>query len=188
MLAPTLLFLSTFVVVLALGLQQINVERRHIVAAALTSPVIGLATWVQVKLIAWPTTTADFLAYLVGGSAGIACSIWVHPHLLAFASRVRHGQLTRAAETLKRVGQQLALIRDRLDASRMAHQLADDEARVRITTACRAEGMGRLTWYDTQRVNVCIEDQESLDEAVCYLRLRRQLAVHPVQAHLVRPL
>lgn len=74
-----LLFAATFAAVLTLGIQQINVEQRHMLAAAATSPLIGIAHLVLFKVLPGPTGALEIAAYLAGGSAGIVAGIWAHP-------------------------------------------------------------------------------------------------------------
>ena len=72
-----LLFVSTFVVVFALGFQQQNVTGGHYIAAFFTSFVIGLAYLSLYKLMP-DATPSQIAAYLGGGPFGIMSSMWVH--------------------------------------------------------------------------------------------------------------
>lgn len=83
-----LLFAASFAVVFTLGVQQINVERRSMLAAAITSPMIGLSSIVLYKLLPGPTGPLDLFAYLAGGAAGIVASIWAHPLLVRLFQRL----------------------------------------------------------------------------------------------------
>lgn len=76
-----LLFGATFVVVFALGIQQLNVTADYLVAAFVTSMFISSANLVLFKLLPGPTTALDFTAYTLGGSCGIVASMRVHPWL-----------------------------------------------------------------------------------------------------------
>lgn len=72
-----ILFVSTFALVFALGLQSLNVNGGHYKAAFLTSFVIGGANMVLLKL--GPNANAlEIAAYLAGGPLGIVCSMWAH--------------------------------------------------------------------------------------------------------------
>lgn len=73
------LFASTFALVFFLGLQSLNVNRGHYLAAFITSFGIGASNLVVLKLA--PNATAvEMVAYLTGGPFGIAASMWVHRH------------------------------------------------------------------------------------------------------------
>lgn len=182
-----LLFAASFVVVLALGLQQINVERRSILAAALTSPLIGLATFVQIKLIPGPTDVLDVLGYLLGGSAGIVSAIALHPHLLRLAGRwvprtVEWVPPHPPAPTLNDRAEHLS------ETIRLAMAIADDAARCEIELYCPPAGLpGNYHWHDTQAPT---SDDPSLAEgiaqALAYLTRRDRVVRHPVRGYLVR--
>ena len=73
------LFASTFSLVFFLGLQSLNVNRGHYLAAFLTSFGIGASNLIVLKLA--PNATAvEMAAYLTGGTFGIVASMWVHRH------------------------------------------------------------------------------------------------------------
>lgn len=71
------LFVSTFVLVFALGLQSLNVNGGHYLAAFLTSFLIGGANLVVLKLAPNATPT-EIIAYLSGGPLGIVASMAAH--------------------------------------------------------------------------------------------------------------
>lgn len=71
------LFVSTFVLVFALGLQSLNVNGGHYLAAFLTSFLIGGANLVVLKL-APNATLPEIVAYLCGGPLGIVASMAAH--------------------------------------------------------------------------------------------------------------
>lgn len=71
------LFISTFVLVFALGLQSLNVNGGHYVAAFVTSFAIGGANLVLFKL-APEASGAEIAAYLTGGPFGIVCAMHAH--------------------------------------------------------------------------------------------------------------
>lgn len=77
------LFLSSFLLVFALGLQSLNVNGGHYAAAFFTSFLIGAGNLIVLKLApnAGPT---EMLAYLAGGPLGIICSMVFH----AYAKRI----------------------------------------------------------------------------------------------------
>lgn len=79
------LFASTFALVFALGLQSLNVNGGHRVAAFLTSFAIGGSNLVLYKL-APDAGGIEIAAYLIGGPLGIVCSMRAHPHLVRFFS------------------------------------------------------------------------------------------------------
>lgn len=73
------LFASTFALVFFLGLQSLNVNRGHYLAAFLTSFGIGASNLIVLKLA--PNATAvEMAAYLTGGPFGIVASMWAHRH------------------------------------------------------------------------------------------------------------
>lgn len=79
----TLLILAcTFGVVLALGLQSLNVNGGHHLMAAVTSFAIGTFNLALLKLVPQPTTVFDNAAYLLGGPIGILVAMKLHPHLV----------------------------------------------------------------------------------------------------------
>lgn len=74
------LFASTFALVFFLGLQSLNVNRGHYIAAFLTSFGIGASNLIVLKLA--PNATAvEMAAYLTGGPFGIVASMWAHRYL-----------------------------------------------------------------------------------------------------------
>ncbi len=89
------LFVSTFILVFALGAQSLNVNNGHYVAAALTSFVIGSGQMILYKL-APDASWSEIAAYLMGGPFGITASMWAHPHLVRIIKKekiiVRNGQ------------------------------------------------------------------------------------------------
>lgn len=71
------LFVSTFILVFALGLQSLNVNGGHYMAAFFTSFLIGVGNLVVLKLA--PTATGtEIAAFLSGGPLGIICAMKVH--------------------------------------------------------------------------------------------------------------
>ena len=74
-----ILFVSTYMLVLALGLQSLNVNGGHKVMAALTSLAIGTANLAVLKVMPGPTGWMEIAAYLTGGPLGIVTSMAIHP-------------------------------------------------------------------------------------------------------------
>jgi len=74
-----LIFACTFGVVLALGLQSLNVNGGHHVMAVATSFLIGTFNLALLKLVPQPTTVFDNAAYLLGGPIGILFAMKLHP-------------------------------------------------------------------------------------------------------------
>jgi len=73
------LFGSTALLVLALGLQSLNVNNGHIKAAVLNSFLIGAGNLILYKLA--PTATPlEMAAFLCGGPVGIYIAMRLHPN------------------------------------------------------------------------------------------------------------
>ena len=77
-----ILFGTTFALVFALGLQSLNVNGRHYVAASITSFLIGSANLVLFKTLPGPTSGVELLAYLMGGPVGIVAAMHSHPAMV----------------------------------------------------------------------------------------------------------
>ena len=87
-----LLFISTFVTVFALGLQSLNVNGGHYVAAFFTSFLIGAGNVVVLKLV--PTAdVGQIVAYLAGGPVGIIASMWFHQRTIGRKREAREAGL-----------------------------------------------------------------------------------------------
>ena len=179
-----LLFAATFAAVCTLGLQQINVERRWMIAAAATSPLIGLAHLALFKVLPGPTDALEIAAYLAGGSAGIVASIWAHPRLVALLRR-RAPAPTAAAAPSPTLQQQAERLGETL---RLATRIADESARADVESWCSFDRLGNHTWYDTRSTPDLhgLEEAQIVATALRYLRLRDRVVIHPTQAHLVR--
>jgi hypothetical protein len=76
------LFASTFILVMALGLQSLHVNRGHHIAAFITSFAIGTGNLVLLKIVPGDTTAIDVAAYLLGGPFGIVTAMWLHPRIV----------------------------------------------------------------------------------------------------------
>lgn len=75
------LFASTFFMVFALGIQQLNVHQNHRAAAMFTSLFIGASQMVLFKL-APSADWAEIAAFLSGGPFGIYAAMAAHPWLV----------------------------------------------------------------------------------------------------------
>ena len=75
-----ILFASSFLLVFFLGMQSLNVNRGHYVAAFFTSFGIGVGNLVLYKL-APHAGTAEMAAYLLGGPFGILTAMRSHAWL-----------------------------------------------------------------------------------------------------------
>jgi hypothetical protein len=72
-----IVFAATYVSVFTLGLQSLNVNGRHYLAAGVTSIFIGGGHLLLYR--AMPSAAAPEIAsYLAGGVTGICSSIWFH--------------------------------------------------------------------------------------------------------------
>jgi hypothetical protein len=80
------LFASTFCLVFALGVQQLNVQHGHMAAAFCTSLAIGTAQLALFKL-APDASGTEIAAYLAGGPLAIVCAMKAHPWLRRKFSR-----------------------------------------------------------------------------------------------------
>jgi hypothetical protein len=76
-----ILFISTFVVVFALGFQSLNVNNGHYKAAFMTSFAIGSGNLMILKIV--PNGNLLLMAvYLLTGPLAIVASMWVHKRTL----------------------------------------------------------------------------------------------------------
>ena len=71
------IFVSTFVLVFALGFQSLNVNGGHYRAAFLTSFGISISNLVLFKTLP-QADVVQIAAYLLGGPFGIVCSMAAH--------------------------------------------------------------------------------------------------------------
>lgn len=75
-----ILFASSFALVFGLGLQSLNVNGGHYMAAAVTSLLIGAMQMVTLQL--GPNAGAvEIAGYLAGGPFAIVASMWFHRHV-----------------------------------------------------------------------------------------------------------
>lgn len=92
-----LIFGATFLSVFTLGLQSLNVNQGHYVAAAVTSFFIGTGHILLYKYMPG-ADLAELLGYWAGGIAGITSSIWFHKRAKAWLSfRIARWKARRAA-------------------------------------------------------------------------------------------
>lgn len=78
-LPAVLLFLSSLFMVFLLGIQSLNVNGGHYLAAALTSFLIGICNFFVLRYV--PNSNFSLLpaaAYVAGGPIGIVVSMWFH--------------------------------------------------------------------------------------------------------------
>jgi uncharacterized membrane protein (DUF2068 family) len=87
-----ILFLSTWALVLFLGLQSLNVNGGHRLLACLTSFGIGAANLTVLKIMPGPTSTIEILAYLAGGPIGIVTSMLIHPWMVRILGSKKGGR------------------------------------------------------------------------------------------------
>lgn len=87
-----ILFLSTWALVLFLGLQSLNVNGGHRLLACLTSFGIGAANLTVLKIMPGPTSTIEILAYLAGGPIGIVTSMLIHPWMVRVLGNKKGGR------------------------------------------------------------------------------------------------
>lgn len=104
-----LLFSSTFVLVFALGLQSLNVNGGHYVAACVTSLVIGSANLVVLRIA--PTATwTEIAAYLLGGPLGIMASMAMHGRLVRKVAKAdAWAEFREVAEAMVRANAELRI-------------------------------------------------------------------------------
>lgn len=77
-----LIFACSFGVVLALGLQQLNVSGGHYLAAFVTSLAIAGCNLALLKLVPQPTGALEVAGYLFGSPLGILVAMYLHPRLV----------------------------------------------------------------------------------------------------------
>lgn len=78
-----LVFASTYVSVFTLGLQSLNVNQGHYLAAAVTSFFIGTGHIFLYKYM--PSSgVPELVGYYLGGILGITTSIWFHKRVRAW--------------------------------------------------------------------------------------------------------
>ncbi len=194
------LYLASFVVVFALGFQQMNVVASMYRMAFATSLVIGVSQLVQFKLLPQPTGWLDVAGYLLGNACGIVCAMKAHPALMRWRTKRATDRATRAAADAAPP----ASVRDRLRAAgdvfeperAVTVERANLEADIAIDAAvhllerfCNVVPLGRLAYFDTADT-VCLgldtPNVAHLTRALRYLELRDALLFHPQKRTLVR--
>ena len=80
-----ILFVSQFVFIFLLGIQQLNIMRGYYVAAAFTSLLLGICGWFAIGIIAESTTydltSFTFFSYIVAGPVAIISAMKFHSYL-----------------------------------------------------------------------------------------------------------
>lgn len=186
---PALLFAASFAVVFSLGLQQINVERRSMLAAALTSPLIGISSIVLYKVLPGPTAWLDLVAYLAGGMAGIVASMWLHPLMLRLWVRLFGPPAPRpedAEDAELFASWNRSMEERRLEERVLAAEIADESSRSDLACFCTFTVTNGEKWYDTTDTGFAEHMRESVDKALRYLDLRGHITRHPHNPQLVR--
>lgn len=135
------LFLSTFVLVFALGFQSLNVNGGHYWLAFFTSFAIGAANLVLYKLA--PNANAlEMAAFLLGGPFGIVASMAAHRR---FVRRKAPDALDEFATKLKAMNEAT----ERAVARRVVALRADTEVRAfrwnEVLERQRKQGAGPAT-------------------------------------------
>ncbi len=80
-----IIFVSQFCLVMLLGLQSMNVQGGHKLAAAITSFLLGVSGYVVTGMSAQAYKdgflSTIFLAFVIAGPCGIVTSMYLHPYL-----------------------------------------------------------------------------------------------------------
>jgi hypothetical protein len=115
-----LLFGASFLVVFALGFQQLNVTAGYVRLAIATSVLINAGTLLQFKVLPGPTSVLEVVAYFAGSAAGIVASMKAHP------IAVRKLQRWRLLFDRRRIARAIARdLRSNLAAPAAHHQEID---------------------------------------------------------------
>lgn len=113
-----LLFGSTFCLVFFLGLQSLNVNNGHKMAAFLTSFGIGASNLVLFKL-APDASGMEIAAFLTGAPFGIVASMYAHPWLVRLIGKKNNTHLYVVVAAMLLVAQEDIYglrVSDRVDA------------------------------------------------------------------------
>lgn len=81
-----LIFVSTFILVFALGFQSLNVNNGHYKAAFFTSFAIALSNLVLLKTVP-QANWLEIAAYLTSGPFAIVSSMWAHRKFVGKSSK-----------------------------------------------------------------------------------------------------
>ena len=169
------IFLASFAVVFAMGVQQYNVQAGRMVFAFITSLVISTTTLVQLKLLPGPTTWLDIAAYFIGSASGIVTSMWVYPRW--FKRRMLAGaHLPPPSDGAVKLAETL----------RLATTIADYTAVADIESMCTSEPRSDGSWWNVADVIGSAAEIQYVANAVDYLHLRGRLTRHEQLPHLVR--
>ena len=91
MLDVIMIFLGQFILVGLLGIQQMNVQGRHYIAAAITSLILGISAFHVTAIIAEAgkagVFSAEYFAYLLAGPLAICTAIWSFPKIKRYWSK-----------------------------------------------------------------------------------------------------
>lgn len=82
------IFACTYLVVLALSLQSLNLVGGHYKPAFFTSIVIGMCNLALLKIVPQPTGWIENVAYVAGGPFGAVCAMRWHPLFLRLLRRL----------------------------------------------------------------------------------------------------
>ena len=81
------IFACSYLVVLALSLQSLNLVGRHYGPAFVTSIVIGTCNLLLYKLVPQPTGWIENVAFVAGGPFGAVCAMRWHPWFVRLVGR-----------------------------------------------------------------------------------------------------
>lgn len=104
------LFISAFILVFSLGLQSLNVNGGHYVAAFMTSFMIGAGNLVVLKLAPNASIT-EMAAYMSGGPFGIIASMVFHRRFIEQETRLREFVEILAWRAKNQLGRVVCLFR-----------------------------------------------------------------------------
>lgn len=76
-----IIFCCSFLLVLCLSLQQLNVEGRYRVAAFVTSLMIASCNLFLLKLVPQPTSWWENIAYVISAGFGVLVAMDIHPRM-----------------------------------------------------------------------------------------------------------
>lgn len=79
-----LLFCTTFSLVFLLGLQSQFVRDKQVLASITTSSTISVMQIFLYKAVSHDTSTDEDIAYVMGGTCGLAASIYFHSFLMKY--------------------------------------------------------------------------------------------------------
>lgn len=159
------LFVSTFVLVFALGLQSLNVNGGHYVAAFMTSFMIGAGNLVVLKIAPHASPT-EMASYLMGGPFGIIASMVFHRRFIKQENALR--------KWLDIIGWRIRRLIGRVVCLFKGHHYNMTELRpntLYLCTRCRKEMFDR-SFDDIEPMSD--EDLEDFKRAMCLEEEARQ--------------